>query len=133
MASRESWRRSTNWSDVLLGRALLFALPEVQGLLDLPTPRFPVNANLNGLFALAVGAGYFAVWRRPADFGWYFWIMGVCLKGGGTLFLILDQVLRGSPPAFLLVAVTDGTLAVLTLYALTRRRRGPGAVPARTR
>ena len=106
--------------DLLLGGALLFALSETQLLLDVPAPRYPLNANLNGLFALAVGAGYLAVWRRPQESLWYLWIMGVFLKGGGAILLVLDQVLRDSPPVFLLFAAADGALAALTVYAIVR-------------
>jgi hypothetical protein len=44
--------------------------------------------------------------------------MGPVLKGAGAATFIADYLLRGSPPAFLLFAVCDGTLAVLTLWAL---------------
>lgn len=107
--------------DLLLGGALLFALDETVRLLGVPPPRFPINANLNGLFALAVGAGYFAVLRAPEQGRFYLWIMGPFLKGGGAVLFVLDFVLRGSPPVFLLFAVSDGALAALTAFALTRR------------
>ena len=107
--------------DLLLGGALLFALDETVRLLGVPPPRFPINANLNGLFALAVGAGYFAILRAPERGRFYLWIMGPFLKGGGAVLFVLDFVLRGSPPVFLLFAVSDGALASLTAFALTRR------------
>ena len=47
------------------------------------------------------------------------WIMGVFLKGAGTLAFVLDYVLRGAPASFLVFAVSDGLLAALTLWALT--------------
>ena len=50
--------------DVLLGGALLFALEEVRQLFGTEPPLFPVHANLNGLFALAVGLGYFAILKK---------------------------------------------------------------------
>ncbi len=46
--------------------------------------------------------------------------MGPLLKGGGSLLFVADHVLRGSPDVFLLFALTDGTLAVWTLWALRR-------------
>ena len=117
--------------DLLLGGSLLFALEDTRILLGVEEPRFPIQANLNGLFALAVGAGYFAVWKCPQDHIWYLWIMGVLLKGGGAILFLLDQLLRDSPPAFLLFAGSDGGLALLTLYALTRDRERPDRSPAR--
>lgn len=116
--------------DLLLGGALLFALDETVRLLGVPPPRFPVNANLNGLFALAVGAGYFAIVRAPERGRFYLWIMGPFLKGGGAVLFVLDFALRGSPPVFLLFAVSDGALAALTAFALTRRTEpAPAAAP----
>lgn len=107
--------------DLLLGGALLFALDETVRLLGVPPPKFPINANLNGLFALAVGAGYLAILREPERGRFYLWIMGPFLKGGGAVLFVLDFALRGSPPAFLLFAAGDGALAALTAFALTRR------------
>ncbi len=46
--------------------------------------------------------------------------MGPLLKGGGSLLFVADHFLRGSPDAFLLFALTDGTLALWTLWALRR-------------
>jgi hypothetical protein len=51
------------------------------------------------------------------------WVMGPLLKGGGAAIFVLDYVYRGSPEAFLLFAASDGSLALLTLYALLARDR----------
>ncbi len=110
--------------DVLLGGAMLLAVDEVARLAGIPPPLFPINANLNGLFALAVGLGYFAVARRPNESRWYFWIMGPFLKGAGALALLLDVALRGSPGSFLAFAAADGALAGWTGFALARTARG---------
>ena len=110
--------------DVLLGGALLFTLDEVRLMFGVEPPRFPIHANLNGLFALAVGIGYFAILRRPQEHRWYLWIMGPVLKGGGALLFTLDFFLRGSPPAFLTFAAADGLLAAATAVALVRTRAG---------
>jgi hypothetical protein len=40
---------------------------------------------------------------------------------GATLFVV-DHFTNGSPASFLLFAATDGTLALLTLVLLLRRR-----------
>ncbi len=110
--------------DVLLGGALLFALDEVRQLFGTEPPRFPIHANLNGLFALAVGLGYFAILRNLEANRWYIWIMGPVLKGGGALLFVLDFLLRDSPPLFLAFAVSDGVLAAVTAVALVRTAAG---------
>ncbi len=107
---------------------MLFALDAFTALFGVAPPEHPINANLNGLFATAVGIGYLAVLRRPDENRWYLWIMGPGLKGGGALLFTLDFLLRGSPASFLLFAVSDGLLAVLTWLAL--RRTAPRGVSA---
>ena len=104
--------------DVLLGGALLFALDEVRQLFGTEPPRFPIHANLNGLFALAVGLGYFSILKNLEANRWYIWIMGPVLKGGGALLFVLDFALRDSPPLFLAFAASDGVLAAVTVVAL---------------
>ena len=61
----------------------------------------------------------------PSGTAWYMWVMGPCLKGGGALLFTLDYLFRGSPASFLLFAASDGTLALLTLWALLKR--GPAS------
>jgi hypothetical protein len=70
------------------------------------------------MFLVAVGAGYLLPYREPQTYRGYLWVMGPLLKGGGALIFILDYLFRGSPAAFLLFAASDGTLALLTLWAL---------------
>ena len=114
--------------DVLLGGALLFALDEVRQLFGTEPPRFPIHANLNGLFALAVGLGYFAILRNLEANRWYIWLMGPVLKGGGALLFVLDFLLRDSPSLFLAFAASDGVLAAVTAVALVRTTaRDPGS------
>ena len=112
--------------DVLLGGALLFALEEVRQLFGTEPPLFPVHANLNGLFALAVGLGYFAILKNLEANRWYIWIMGPVLKGGGALLFVLDFLLRDSPPLFLVFAACDGVLAAVTAAALVAAVGGTG-------
>jgi hypothetical protein len=84
----------------------------------------PIFSNLNGLFLIAVGVGYYLPWREPDRYRGYMWVMGPLLKGGGAALFIFDYVYRGSPKSFLLFAASDGVLAIVTLYALRVRPRG---------
>ena len=99
---------------MLAGRPLLARLFNV----SLPTP--PIHADLNGIFLLAIAAGYLIPYRAPQSSGGraYLWIMGPMLKGAGAAAFVIDYFARHSPPSFLLFAVSDGTLALLTLAAL---------------
>jgi hypothetical protein len=104
--------------DILLGITLLAGRGLLQSAFALPPPFPPIHADLNGLFLLAVGIGYLWPYRDPDRYRGYLWVMGPLLKGGGSLLLVADHFLRGSPDAFLLFALTDGTLALWTLWAL---------------
>lgn len=106
---------------MLLGRPLLVRL------FDVPPPQPPIHADLNGIFLLAVAAGYLIPFRDPERGRGYLWIMGPALKGGGAIAFLLDHVMRNSPRSFLLFAASDGTLAAVTLWALltTGRSQAP--------
>ena len=43
--------------------------------------------------------------------------MGPLLKGAGAAAFVIDYIVRQSPRSFLLFALSDGTLALLTLWA----------------
>ena len=102
---------------MLAGRGLLVQWFGVQP----PVP--PIHADLNGLFALAVAAGYALPYRDPERYRAYLWVMGPLLKGGGAALFAADHVLRGSPSSYLLFAVGDGALALATLWGLLATRK----------
>ena len=107
--------------DFLIGAALLMGRPLLVQWFAVPAPVPPIFADLNGLFALAIAAGYLLPYRDPVRYRAYLWLMGPCLKGAGSILFILDYLYRGSPASFLLFAAGDGSLALLTLWALLRK------------
>ncbi len=107
--------------DLLLGLPLLLAAPHVARLFGAPAPVPIVNAWLNGVFTLALALGYFWAAADAEARRGYLWVAGVFAKGLGCLVFVLDHLLNGSPAAFLLFALSDGTLALLTLALLRRR------------
>ena len=119
--------------DLVVGAFLLSAPDTLASLFGVPpaTPR--IFSDLNALFLLAVGAGYYLPWRNPDRYRGYLWIMGPGLKGAGAAAFILDYAYRGSPTSFLLFGASDGSLAILTLAALLRPgpRAGRGAGSSR--
>ena len=108
--------------DVAVGAFLLLAADRMASLFGVPPANPRIFSDLNGLFLLAVGAGYYLPWRNPHRYRGYLWVMGPFLKGAGAVAFLLDYVFRGSPSSFLLFAASDGTLAVITLVALLRTR-----------
>jgi hypothetical protein len=108
--------------DILLGVGLLCARPVLMQVFGLPAPEPPIHADLNGLFALAIGAGYVLPYRDPERYRGYLWVMGPALKGLGAAWFVGDVLLRGSPPGFLLFAACDGALAAVTAWALVATR-----------
>ena len=107
--------------DAAVGLFLVLAADRMAALFGVPPVHPPIFADLNGLFLIAVGVGYYWPWRDPHGARWYLWVMGPGLKGAGAAAFLLDYFVRGqSPASFLLFAASDGTLAVLTLVALAR-------------
>ena len=110
--------------DALVGVAMLAGRPLLARLFDVPLPEPPIHAELNGVFLLAVAAGYLIPFREPDSSAArsYLWAMGPLLKGGGALAFVLDYVLRQSPKSFLIFACSDGALALATLWILMATR-----------
>jgi hypothetical protein len=115
--------------DVAVGVFLLLAAERFAALFGVAPAQPPIFSDLNGLFLLAVGIGYYWPYRDPVGARWYLWVMGPGLKGAGAVAFIADYVLRHSPASFLLFAASDGTLAVLTLAALAGSRSRPEHPP----
>ncbi len=111
--------------DLLLGLPMLLAAPLVARLFGAPEPVPVVNAWLNGVFTLALAGGYFWAARDVSARRGYFWAAGVFAKGLGAVVFVVDHFLNASPPAFLLFAATDGSLAVLTLALLLNTPKRP--------
>jgi hypothetical protein len=118
--------------DALVGVMMIAGRPIFARLFDVPLPVPPIHADLNGVFLLAVAAGYLIPYQEPGSRGgrMYLWVMGPLLKGGGALTFVLDFVFRHSPRSFLLFALSDGTLAVATLWALLAARSAIATYPA---
>lgn len=104
--------------DAIVGALLLCAPDWLASTFGVPSASPRIFSDLNALFLLSVGAGYYLPWRDPSRYRGYLWVMGPFLKGAGALAFILDYFYRGSPASFLLFAASDGTLAIVTLYAL---------------
>ena len=107
--------------DAVVGAFLLLAADRLALLFGVPPASPPIFSDLNGLFLLAVGAGYYLPWRDPTRYRGYLWVMGPLLKGAGALLFMVHYLAGNSPASFLLFAASDGTLALLTLWALLRR------------
>ncbi len=104
--------------DAGVGLTLLVAADWLASAFGVPPARPPIFSDLNGIFLLAIGIGYYWPWRDPVGARWYLWVMGPALKGAGATLFVIDYLVRHSPASFLLFAASDGTLAVLTLAAL---------------
>ena len=106
--------------DAVVGVVMLAGRPLLAQLFGVSLPTPPIHADLNGLFLLSIAAGYLIPYRDPHSSGGraYLWIMGPLLKGAGAAAFLIDYAIRQSPRSFLLFALSDGTLALLTLAAL---------------
>jgi hypothetical protein len=106
--------------DAIVGVVMLAGRPLLAQLFGVSLPTPPIHADLNGIFLLSIAAGYLIPYREPQSSGGraYLWIMGPLLKGAGAAAFVIDYIVRQSPRSFLLFALSDGTLALLTLAAL---------------
>jgi hypothetical protein len=106
--------------DAIVGVTMLAGRPLLASIFGVALPEPPIHADLNGVFLLSIAAGYLIPYREPDSSGGraYLWAMGPLLKGAGAATFLLDHFLRGSPNAFLLFAVSDGALALITLWGL---------------
>jgi hypothetical protein len=112
--------------DAVVGAFLLLAADRLASLFGVAPARPPIFSDLNGLFLLAVAAGYYLPWREPDRYRGYLWVMGPGLKGAGALLFIAHYLRGVAPPSFLLFAASDGALALLTLWGLLRTPHADG-------
>ena len=106
--------------DLLLAVPMLLIAPQLAAMMGAPPPVPLINAQLNGIFTLTLAVGYFWAARDVEARRGYLWVAGVLAKGLGAALFVLDHFQHGSPASFLLFAVTDGSLAVLTAILLRR-------------
>ena len=109
--------------DFALALPLIVAAPAVARMMGAAEPQPLINAQLNGLFTLTLALGYLWAARDVDGRRGYLWIAGVFCKGAGAILFLADHLAGRSPALFLLFAATDGTLALVTLALLLRRRR----------
>jgi hypothetical protein len=107
--------------DLALAVPMLLVAPQLAAAMGAPPPVPLINAQLNGVFTLSLAAGYFWAARDVEARRGYLWVAGVFAKGLGAALFVLDHFQHGSPSSFLLFAVTDGSLAVLSAILLRRR------------
>jgi hypothetical protein len=115
--------------DLALAVPMLLVAPRLAEVMGAPPPVPLINAQLNGVFTLSLAAGYFWAARDVEARRGYLWVAGVLAKGLGAALFVLDHFQHGSPSTFLLFAVTDGSLAILTAVLLGRRGEGRAPSP----
>jgi hypothetical protein len=111
--------------DALVGVVMIAGRSLFASLFSVPLPVPPIHADLNGVFLLSIAAGYLITIREPDSRAGrtYLWVMGPLLKGAGAVTFLLDYFVRGmSPASFLIFAASDGSLALLSLWALSSSR-----------
>ena len=108
--------------DLMLAAGMLLLAPQVAAFMGSPPPQPLVNAQLNGVFTLSLGVGYFWAAQAIEQRLGYLWVAGVLAKGLGAALFVFDHFTQGSPVSFLLFAVTDGAQAVASAVLLLRPR-----------
>ena len=108
--------------DLVIGAGLLLAPVEIASWFGAPAPSPLLHVNIAGWLLIGIGLGYWQPFRDPVRHRAYLWLMGPFLKGGGAGIFLIDHFARQSPASFLLFALTDGMLALATLWALLASR-----------
>jgi hypothetical protein len=108
--------------DIAIGLVLLTGRTWLAESMGVPLPVPPIHSDLNALFVIVIGLGYWLPYRDPIRYRAYLWLMGPLLKGAGAAAFVADHIVRGSPLIFLLFALSDGALALITLWALMSDR-----------
>ena len=108
--------------DLVVGALLLVVPGWLASSFGVPAATPRIFSDLNGLFLVAVGIGYYFPWRDSVRHRGYLWVMGPLLKGAGAALFVGDYLLRGAPRSFLLFALSDGLLALVTLWGLMATR-----------
>jgi hypothetical protein len=109
--------------DFAIALPLLVAAPALSRLMGAGEPQPLINAQLNGLFTFTLALGFLWAARDVSARRGYLWIANVFCKGLGALLFVIDHLAGRSPALFLLFAVTDGAMALVTLALLRRRAR----------
>jgi hypothetical protein len=106
--------------DLAIAIAMLgFARPLAHAF-GAPEPVPVLNAQLNGVFTLAMAAGYFWCAQDAEARRGFLWINGVLVKALGASLFVFDHFAEGSPASFLAFAGSDGALALLSAFLLLR-------------
>ena len=107
--------------DLSAGLTLLVFPQILPNWLGIPLPEPSIFLKLNGLFLIAVAAGYALPYREPERYRAYLWVFGVGLKSAGAAAFGIDGV-SGGPAAMWLFAAGDAVMAALSLIALRSAR-----------
>lgn len=107
--------------DILIGVALLAAADQFAALFGVPVPEPRLFVTICGILLISVGLGYLQPMRQPAAHRPYLWIFGPLLKGAGAAVFVWEYAANGAPASYLLLAASDGTLALATLVVLLRK------------
>ena len=111
--------------DFVVGAFLLVAADRLAAWFAVAPASPPIFSDLNGLFLIAVGAGYYLPWRDPVRYRGYLWVMGPGLKGAGAALFLLHYALGDSPGSCFFFWGRDGGRARVSGWGVV------GAGPAR--
>src|SRR5258707_4666063 len=106
--------------DLALAVPMLLVAPQLAAAMGAPPPVPLINAQLNGVFTLALAAGYFWAARDVEARRGYLWVAGVLAQGPGAGRFVVDPLPPRPPPPFLLFPGTCRRPALLTAVLLRR-------------
>ena len=111
--------------DLALALPMLVAPVTIARLFGAPDPVPVLNAQLNGVFTLALAAGYFWAARDTEARRGYFWVAGVLAKGLGAALFVGITGCADRPRRSSSLRRPTGRSRPLTLVALLAGARRP--------
>lgn len=114
-----SWSIAVGAMDALTGLLLIFAPLAVLGRLGIAPPSHDALVFLSwiGVFVMSVGLSYAMALNRRGR-GEAVWAFTALVRMGVALFLIVNVLSGVLPPAWLLVGISDGLVALVQTLIL---------------
>ncbi len=117
------WSVAVGSMDALTGLLLIFAPASVLRLLkiEVPSPDAMVFLSWIGVFVMAVGLSYGLALGRHRGSGEAVWMFTSLARILVTVFLVIQITRENMAPAWLVVALSDGMVALVQMVILRKR------------
>jgi hypothetical protein len=116
------WSVAVGSMDALTGLLLIFVPAQVLSLLkiEVPSPDAMIFLSWIGVFVMAVGLSYGLALGRHRGSGEAVWLFTSLARTLVAVFLVIQITQKNMAPAWLLVAMPDGLVALVQMAILRK-------------